>query len=491
MYPEDESEAMNDEQSYRAGLNIFIRDESYPQPSGKFDDASRQKWDALGPPWMICGQDPYAVMNVYFDANALSLSPEQKKERWDYWCQQSHKAYNHWYPVDRPMLTRQEVQVPIGYQWEDKKGDVWWTYSPCFKDCIVLNPYFTPATQYSFQDFQKLVDFWDEYNWAWYHNSLPTKPADRLIKEFIYEPDPFLPFTWDDCHIPVAGWEDDGEPKLEDATFKKLVELWNDLKKPRHYKPRKMATMAAGHQSTELCDLVRLLTAAHRVDRGNFVLLQWNVRRGRAEGTAKKRLRLCGPSWGMSLFAFNVEFAQDRRQEWNQEGSFRAFHTDAIWIDGYMKKPELAEKNKMSYCHPSWGGYSSHPSDCSGKAEAGGGAVGEVADCDWNLACRQAGSRKLPNDPKSQHRALAIDTYKGQCTWLTEPIKLGSPRTDSNLTWKTYLPLREVERRENLGLSVAAKSKAQGKAQPAVSLSPQQKGEGKKGKGKGKKETII
>ena len=179
------------------------------------------------------------------------------------------------------------------------------------------------------------------------------------------------------------------------------------------------------HPSQYLVDLVRLCTAAHRLQRGHMVWLTW-------DGDTGKKVKT-HPSHGSMLLGVSWMGATWLQDNWNQIWRSH-FDLSLKWVCENM-----SQDLEASFCYPSCGHYVSH----------GSGILLAERKAVWREWWVQEGVRKPAEQGRGVHRQIwgwsKVAGQKGVKTDCLEEVDLAT--LDCELDWKTYFepdPATEV-----------------------------------------------
>ena len=168
--------------------------------------------------------------------------------------------------------------------------------------------------------------------------------------------------------------------------------------------------------SQELKDLVRVVTQAARIGRGDLVWHSW-------VGSGKKKARPCHGTTLVSVTPTAARALLDRMTL----GTAQPQHFD-VWLrDQLVHEQAVAERMGACYVWPSIGGFDEHVSGCDPKQLA---STGGVRESDWNKSWSQEGVR--PTCRQHNQRWLCPFQASG-VTWLQQL----SFREEAQLAWKT------------------------------------------------------
>ena len=167
-----------------------------------------------------------------------------------------------------------------------------------------------------------------------------------------------------------------------------------------------------------LKQLVRLVTAAHREERGDWVWLSWNG--------SDKRIANPRPEHACTFFAVSRDGAMKLTQEYWEQVWRTHFDVSMKWLFENFTK-EL----RASFVYPTIGHYSTHASDILGEdrtAEWERWYVGEgqvpVQLWTWEKAGRRVSTRQIKvfNFPEEQPEFDWLTLYRESSTPQVEPV---------------------------------------------------------------------
>ena len=198
--------------------------------------------------------------------------------------------------------------------------------------------------------------------------------------------------------------------------------------------------------SQHLVDLVRLCTAAHRLQRGHLVWLTW-------DGDTGKKVKV-KPSHGSMLLGVSWIGAGWLKDNWEQ-----------IWLGHFDLSlkwvcEEKSEELEASFCYPSCGHYASH----------GSGILLEEREAVWKEWWVQEGVRKPAEPAPGVHRQIwGWKKKPGQKKVDTDSLEeVDLAALDWVLDWKTFFepaPGTDVPPEPIAGGTSAAASSTSGGAE--------------------------
>ena len=196
----------------------------------------------------------------------------------------------------------------------------------------------------------------------------------------------------------------------------------------------------------ELADLVRLCTAAHRQRCGGFLWLCYEAAKSKHDKGWKK-----APRNGLMAVAMTAECARKLQVYWPK--LWRG-HLDVAFRFLFETEPEIAKELEAGFVYPPVGNYVTHLS---------GIEAGLERESTWDYRFVQEGTRKDPDEGRSEHRQLFRFTRKGK--WLQPLATVVIPEEgDEDFRWFTHNPSPEARGAKCMHSATAACA--------AVSLSP-------------------